>query len=266
MSDNDSFMDEYPPNEKELKAKLDTLQKCWASNLSSPQDIKVFCSDGFYPFYTFQKIKILFVGQESYDLDGQDYIQKFYKVYRTGQMENGVSINQSMFHRRAFYVAYGILHQFPSWKDVPYPDAHCGDIFSKNGISFAFMNISKISPDCGYRHTKWDDVMRSVHEGSNYIREEVKMLAPDIVITMALMRNEKIRSALFDAYIEVNCADPNIHVYRATNGGKEMLVLDAWHFSAVKNELDCYYQPIEQAVRKHYCHNYVNDIPHLLRC
>ena len=35
------------------------------------------------------------------------------------------------------------------------------------------MNISNIRPDCGYRHTNGDDVMRSVREGANYMREEV---------------------------------------------------------------------------------------------
>lgn len=252
--DND-FNTAYPADEQELKNKIDALHKCWANNLSSLQDRDDFCSDGFFPYYTHQNTKILFIGQESYDLGGRDYISTFYDVFRAGQMENGISINQSKFHRRAFYVAYGILRQFPIWKDVPYPDAHNKDIFSENGISFAFMNISKISPYSGYRPTDWTDVKRSVNEGANYIREEVKLLTPDIVITMALMRNEEIRSALFDTCEEVDCTDPNVHIYIATNGGKKMLVLDAWHFSARKNELDCYYQPIAQAVRKHYCHN-----------
>lgn len=253
MSDNEILTVVYPPNEKELKAKLDALQKCWAANLSSPQDSDDFCSDGFYPYYSHQKTKILFIGQESYGLYGGNYINEFYEVFRMGYMKNGNSINQSKFHRLAFYLAYGILHQFPAWKDVPYPDAHCDDIFSKNGISFAIMNISKISPHCGYRPTNWDDVMRSVRDGTNYIREEVKLLAPDIVITMSLMRNEKIRSALFDTCETVDCTDPDVHVYQAINGDKKMLVLDAWHFSAWKNELNCYYQPISNAISKYHC-------------
>lgn len=251
MNDNDKFTNEYPPNEKKLKAKLDRLQKCWADNLCSSQDSKYFCSDGFFPYYTHQNTKILFIGQESYDLGGRDYISTFYDVFRAGQMENGISINQSKFHRRAFYVAYGILRQFPMWKDVPYPDAHNKDIFSENGISFAFMNISKISPYSGYRPTDWTDVKRSVNEGANYIREEVKLLAPDIVITMALMRDAEIRSALFDTCEPVDCTNSDVHVYQAMNGAKKMLVLDAWHFSAWKNELNCYYQPISDAISKY---------------
>lgn len=247
----DNFYKDFPLNERELKSKLDTLQKCWDANITSAQDSDDFCSDGFFPYYTYQSQKILFIGQESYDLGGRNYIKVFYDVFRKGHMENNASINQSKFHRRAFYIAYGILHHFPTWKDVPYPDAHCDDIFTEKGISFAFMNISKISPYCGYRHTNWDDVMRSVSEGANYIREEVKLLAPDIVITMALMNNEKIRSALFDTFEAVDCTDPDVHVYQATNSDKKMLVFDAWHFSAVKKELDCYYQPIEQAYRKY---------------
>lgn len=243
----------YPADERELYEKNQKLMSDWKASLKTEYSRDNFCSDGFYPHYTHQKEKILFVGQESYGLNGGDYINVFYDIFRSGHMDNGISINQSMFHRRAFYIAYGILHQFPAWKDVPYPDAHCDDIFSENGISFAFMNISKISPDCGYRHTKWDDVMRSVHEGANYIKEEVKLLAPDIVITMALMRDAEIRSALFDTCETVDCTDPDVHVYQAINGDKKMLVLDAWHFSAWKNELDCYYQPISNAISKYHC-------------
>lgn len=258
MSDNDNLIGIYPLDEQELKKDLDALMLQWTSDIVSLQDREDFCSDGFFPYYTHQNTKILFIGQESYDLGGRDYISTFYDMFRAGQMENGISINQSKFHRRAFYVTYGILRQFPIWKDVPYPDAHNKDIFSENGISFAFMNISKISPYSGYRPTDWTDVKRSVNEGANYIREEVKLLAPDIVVTMALMRDAEIRSALFDTCEPVDCTDPDVHVYQAMNGDKKMLVLDAWHFSAWKNELNCYYQPISNAISKY--HGLIEDV------
>lgn len=243
----------YPVDERELYEKNQKLMSDWKASLKTEYSRDNFCSDGFYPYYTHQKEKILFVGQESYGLRGGDYINVFYDIFHSGHMDNGISINQSMFHRRTFYVAYGILHQFPEWKDVPYPNMNCNDIFTEEGISWSFMNISKISPNCSYRHTDWKDVKRSVREGANYIREEVKLLAPDIVITMALMRDEEIRSALFDSWEEVDCTAPDVHVYRAMNDDKKMLVLDAWHFSAVKKELDCYYQPIANAISKYHC-------------
>ena len=243
----------YPLDERGLKKELDALQEHWAASLSAQEDRDNFCTDGFYPFYTHQKTKVLFVGQESYGLNSCDYIKAFYDVLRRGKFATNESINKSMFHRRIFYMAYGILKDFPKWSDVPYPDKYSKDIFTEHGISFAFMNISKFSPDSNYRRTDWGDVMRSVREGAANIRKEVELLAPDIVITMSFLRNQEIRSALFDTCEAVDCTNPNVHVYRATNGGKQILVLDTWHFSALKSELQCYYQPIEQALRKHYC-------------
>lgn len=253
MSDNENLTVVYPPKEKELKKKLDALMQEWPKCIASEQDRKAFCSDGFYPFYAYQKIKILFVGQESYGLGEHNYIAVFNNLYHSGFLDDNKSINMSKFHSRMFYVAYGILRNFPEWEVVPYPYACRTDIFTKDGISFAFMNISKISPE-KYRPTNWSDVMRSVHEGAANIREEMKLLAPDIVITMHLMkrRRGKIASALFDKWDEVDCTDPNVHVYWATNASKKMLVLDAWHFSARnKKTFECYYQPIEQACRKY---------------
>lgn len=256
-----NFNTAYPADEQELKNKIDDLQEQWAASLSTQLDRDNFCTDGFYPFYTHQETKVLFIGQESYGLNSCDYIQAFYEVLRRGKFQSNESVNKSMFHRRIFYMAYGILKGFPKWNDVPYPDKYCNEIFTEHGISFAFMNISKFSPDSNYRRTNWDDVMRSVREGASNIKKEVELLAPDIVITMSFLRNQEIRAALFDSCEAVDCTNPNVHVYRATNGGKNILVLDTWHFSALKSELQCYYQPIEQALRKHYYHDSSEIVP-----
>lgn len=249
---NTNFPPFYPDDEKELKAKVYELQKNWAEGLESQIDKDNFCFDGFYPFYTHQKEKILFIGQESYGLPRHSYIDVFYKVHRTAVLGNNKSINTSMFHRRIFYIAYGILNHFPKWSDVPYPASYCNEIFTQNGVSFAFMNVSKFSPNTSYRPTNWVDVIRSVREGAANIKKEVELLAPDIVITMSFLRDQEIRMALFDTCEAIDCTNPNVHVYRATNGGKEILVLDTWHFSAVKKEFECYYQPIANALKKHH--------------
>lgn len=256
-----NFAVDYPLDERELKTELEALQQQWAASLSSQQDRDNFCNDGFYPFYTHQKTKVLFIGQESYGMGGCDFIEAFYNVLRRGKFNTNESINKSRFHHLIFYVAYGILKDFPKWSDVPYPSKYREEIFTEHGISFAFMNLSKFSAPGNYRRTDWGDVMRSVREGAANIKKEVELLAPDIVITMSFLRNQEIRSVLFDTCEAVDCTDPNVRVYRAINGGKHMLVLDTWHFSALKSEFECYYQPIEQALRKHYSQDSSDIVP-----
>lgn len=236
----------YPTDEHELYKKNQALMQKWEESLTTPYAKKNFCSDGFYPYYTHQKVKVLFIGQESYWLNGCDYIHTFIDTYRKE------SINKMVFHRRLFYVAYGILNNFPAWKDVPYPNSIKDRILCKNGLSFAFMNISKTSYPDGYRHTNWGELMESVRAGSAFIREEVKLLAPDIVITMSLMGNNEIKEALFDSCELLDASSNNVHVYRGVNGGKQMLVLDTWHFSALKSQCACYYEPIKSAMWQYY--------------
>ena len=246
------YIVEYPSNEQDLLEKINALQDQWRQSLKSEQDQNDFCYDGFYPFYTQQKVKVLFIGQESYGMGGCNYIEAFHQVMQRGYFNDGTSTNKSSFHRRIFYIAYGILKDFPAWQDVPYPTGYKDKVFTNDGISFAFMNISKISPDCYYRHTDWTDVMRSVREGASYIKKEVELLAPDILITMSFIGNQEIRQALFDGCEPIDTSNPNVHVYRARNGKKTFLVLDTWHFSALKKEFNCYYKPIRDIVKKYY--------------
>ena len=93
--------DYYPDSEKDLLKRIDAInekiEKSWqAYRKNNPDACGVercdeTVSDGFYPNYTRQPVKILFIGREGYDLEGCDYIETFINNYlegRTGPKEN----------------------------------------------------------------------------------------------------------------------------------------------------------------------------------
>ena len=162
----------YPPEEKELKEKVDALNAKWEE--ACPEN---FVSYGFYPYYTKRKYRLLFVGRETRGLSGCDYIQTIYKYYINGDMLDG------LFHHRIFRFAYGLLHDFPEYNDK-FPKARkiALDEFANGDLSFAFMNISTIANETGDYHTQQDTYTKSEENGRPFRREMIKILAPDVIV------------------------------------------------------------------------------------
>ena len=112
----------YPNDELSLKQAIDELNKEWhsfvckrcASYLSS-----LYVSDGFYPYYTHQKIKILFIGKESLELAGCDYIEELFKAIKLGKIGDK-TLNKHKFHSLMLYVVYGLQHNGLDYKNIPY--------------------------------------------------------------------------------------------------------------------------------------------------
>lgn len=76
--------------------------------------------DGFYPFYTQQRCKILFIGRESLSMSGENYIEKLHSYYKINKSIGDKPINQHGFHSLMFYITYGLNNNFCSWEDIPY--------------------------------------------------------------------------------------------------------------------------------------------------
>ncbi len=170
----------YPDFEKCLDGQIDALMDDW-SKVSDDY----FTTDGFYPYYTKQRYRVLVVARESRGLSGCDYIPILYDAYKQNRIA-GRHINQNMFHRRLFFLIYGLLNGFPEWSEVPYPDQMTPTFATPDGISFAFMNISKISNESPNYPANWANIKRSMTDATsgdrNFIREEVALLAPDVII------------------------------------------------------------------------------------
>ena len=141
----------YPDGERAKLDAMEALFRAWhqhfAGNGSDAErrhaDEMVF--DGFYPYYFSQPERLLFVGRESRQIAGFNYIDLLSGAYRERKQISSRSLDADRFHSRILRIAYGILHGMPAWQDIP-PASTIGDtVGSPAGLSFAFMNISKLS-------------------------------------------------------------------------------------------------------------------------
>ena len=80
------FSDNYPNDEialwQENQKLVDALKQSLISLASTEFEkecAQVINADGFYPYYTHQRVKILFIAKESLGLYGKDYIQALFQ-------------------------------------------------------------------------------------------------------------------------------------------------------------------------------------------
>jgi hypothetical protein len=246
------FKPEYPPNEKPKLDLLENLFREWHQHFASHELglEKFMVCDGFYPHYFSQKKRILFIGWEAYELAGCNYIDVQYKVYRYDKHISNQPLNRIKFLARMIYIAFGILNGMPEWQKIDYADK-LGDTLGKDdGLSFAFMNISKLSNESGGTAADWgliNEAYRLSTEGRNFIQEEVAILEPHIIITMRL--GDKITSL---GQLKKIHASEQANSYWLDNRGHRALLIDtAWHFSnRGKKAITDYYIPICDAIRR----------------
>lgn len=248
----------YPETEIELTQRVGELMKTWHEHFegSSSHELRAmandFVPDGFYPYYSTQPRKILFIGREARGIGGGNYLEELCHAYQTAKMIGKRHLNQSRFHYRLLYIAWGLLRGCPAWRTIPFADK-IGDTFAtERGISFAFMNISKISnerDDSEKAH--WPTLLQAVEASSdmqNFICDEIAMLAPDIVIAMNL---EGICLEALGKRSKLD-AISGVDAYDLCSNGHQALLLNAWHFSATrKNDVEDYYDPICILANRH---------------
>jgi hypothetical protein len=191
----------YPADELAHLQKLDALFKDWhacftagASQLDKHIPDEIVC-DGFYPHYFKQKWRILYIGRESRQISGLNYLEVLYPAYRTGKKIGDRSLNADKVHSRMLRITHGLLNGSPDWSAIP-PANDIGDTFgTEAGISFAFMNLSKLSNEADEWQSDWPAI-EAAHRLSNETRrfseDEIAILQPHIVITMNL--GEKLES------------------------------------------------------------------------
>jgi hypothetical protein len=207
--------------------------------------------DGFYPAYFNQKIKVLFIGREARGISGFNYLELLWQCYTENKRVGKQTLNQSQFHRRMLYVAYSLNNGLKDWDDIPYADK-IGKQFGwldngKYGLSFAFMNISKFSNDSTNWKSDWSLINHSVQDSSrnrNFIREELQILNPDIIITMNL--GSKLR--LVSDCSKVDQFE-SVSVYMTQN---QKLLLDTYHFSSLgMRDQNDFIEPINRSILKY---------------
>lgn len=66
----------FPKYEQYLRDVILQLHENWSQQIvANNKDLReLYVKDGFYPEYTRQPIKVLFIGREGLEIGGQDYI------------------------------------------------------------------------------------------------------------------------------------------------------------------------------------------------
>lgn len=243
----------FPENEQGRREELNELFSEWRSAMieAFPDDKRSlaegFVWDGFYPYYFSQPLKILFVGKESLGLAGCDYLEEILNAYRVTKAIGSHHLNVHKFHSRLLYVAHGLLNGYPEWGSIPYAD-QIGETFATaDGISFAFMNISKLSNQS--KNWQADAGLMGASVGASrsarrFIQDEIALLAPDLVISMNL---GPFLNDLGSRDCEVH--GRNVDRCLLTSSNHKSVLLDAWHFSYLKvKDNEGIYLPICEAV------------------
>lgn len=248
----------YSPEEVQLYKKLENLFLEWQTCFSLAEAktgtiIRDYTADwmtfdGFYPGYLKQNLKLLFIGREGREISSFNYISMLYKAIKNNYIDKR-HINQYSFHRRMLYLAYAFQNSEMDFLKVPVADLITPD-FGTEKVSYAFMNLSKFSNE-GEDSSKadWELINKSVElstSNKNFISKEVELLKPKVIITMNLpdYLHHFGMLTLFEKKEEV-------HIYQLEIDKNKYLLLDTFHFSAVKNEKTFFFDSIVKAINEY---------------
>jgi hypothetical protein len=241
---------EYPQNEQVFYKRNSAILNEWNRYISDKKiidgyDSDLFVADGFYPFYYSQKIKILFIAAECLGLAGCDYIECLYNAYKKNKIGRK-HINQHKFHNLMFYVTYGIENNFMEWDDLPLASEMTNDFATKYGISFSFMELSKYSNESNSFQKDFtlmnNFIECSKNENINYWNEQIKILDPDVIITMKLKWYIE-NGILGETLVIDNQKYPR--EYFLNLGNKKIKIIDTYHFAYwPKKSKNYFYDPI----------------------
>ncbi len=255
-------LQQFPADEIEKRCALIELFDDWQAAMREalPPDEKHladgFVWDGFYPYYFSQPTKILFVGRESLGLAHSDYLDVILNCYRK-EKQIGITggsrkLNAALYHARMLHISYGVIHGFINWGEIPWAEK-IGDTFaSENGISFAMLNLSKLSnPSAEQSSANWGLINSAVTASGDFLRREVEILDPDVVVTM---NSGNYLSSLGDVKtVEGRDLDRSVSAepgdkYLLTSGASSSFLINTWHFSARKRNVEDFYEPICKAI------------------
>ena len=245
--------------EKVLKRKLDSLFQTWdermRKNGATEEEISYWCSDGFYPGYSLQKVKVLFIGREPRYLADYNFIEITYEGIKKNEIRvknKTLTVSQHPYFSKLFYITYGVNNNL--CEKIPSASEMITSFGNEDGISYAYMNLSKFSnEDDGYA-TNWKNVNRflALSEGEeNLCNKEIQLLNPDIIITMNFgnWRVKKYLGVIANDYGRDEKG--NIHKYELQVGEKTIPLFDMWHFSAPGKDFEeCYYLPLRKFLEK----------------
>jgi hypothetical protein len=225
---------EYTVKDKEVNDKIERAYKYLLNQLHingkiETMDMVIY---GIYPFYSEQKTKVLFLGREARGLQGSNYIEIVFNGYQNKKIGKN-SLDRSSFHRRMLKVAYALNNSINSYKDIPTASKISKQFGRENGLSFAFLNYSKISNECIKKwNTNWEKLQETGLIG-NFNSELISAINPDVIISMGLI--DQLKKEFKIEKIEYY---RNNSLYKLYINNKSYDLINGYHYSAVKGIRD----------------------------
>ena len=256
-------------SEQSIKKKLKDLMTDWRETIKGKEKIKFsddekeyfaeeyFCSDGFYPGYfsTENKTKILFIGREARYASQKDRVESDIESFK----EDVKCVNASSYWRRILYIAYGIANEGCIYSDVPYASEILNEFLENDRFNFAIMNISKYSNDSkNGGKSNWSLINRFLKDSDlnirNFIREEIELLEPDLIITANLFNGKIDRTELEKVFSLTRCDSivGKVDLYKVTIKNRTIKLMDTYHFSKPGSDKTLYYEPVMELYKKYF--------------
>lgn len=213
-----------------------------------------FVKDGFYPGYFSGKYpRVLFIGREnryisSYSKDNDRILHDLEYSFENNP-------DKDIFWRRVFYMFYAVITggKFP-YSKVPYPSEMIADKL----YGFALMNISKYSNDCDDgANADYSLINRFLDDTNlskrNFIREEIRILDPDVIITANLweskIKKEYLELVFPDKDFKLVKSYKNVaNLYDFKFENKKIKLIDTYHFSAIGSDASLFYDPVSNLI------------------
>lgn len=247
--------------EVEKKRLLDCLMADWKNVIKTkdkilfPDDGKFydaqdyFYSDGFYPGYFSAEKKVLFIGREARYASGGDRVENDLEWFKN---HSATSYN---YWRRILYLAYGIKKNGTAeFENMPYANEIWNQMVKGKCFNFSIMNISKYSNDSeggAVANSKLINrfLVDSELDKRNFIREEISLLEPDIIITANLWDGKIDENQLEKIFPTKDfklkkIIENSAFLYDFNFTGKKIQFIDVPHFSSIGSDKEKFFDPV----------------------
>lgn len=236
------------------KQEIQTKDKIlWRKDNRKYEAIEYFNCDGFMPGYFSAPKKVLFIAREARWASGQDRIQEdLYKAFETHDYSMG------LFWSRIIYIFYGIRTEGKlEYSEIPMASGIYKEMAEQKDFGYAYMNISKYSNDeDDGASADFNLINRSLTDSigkRNFIREEIELLDPDIIITGNIwdggVNQEKLSKIFpledFKENTVPKALNGIVCDYSFKLNNKQIRLIDLFHFSARnKSNEEYFYKPV----------------------
>ena len=239
------------PIEQKKRQDLLKLFDAWkvVVRKNNPALAPLFTADGFFPGYFSASPRVLFIGRESRFAPDGDRITSDLTWF------SGLPSASEPYWRRILHLLYGIKTngQYP-FSAIPTEDIILKQMVQRNNYGFAIMNFSKYINEADDSSTSNFKLINQFLEDSdldrrNFIRDEIELLEPDIIITANLWGCKIDKTYLNLVFPPMDMSMPFIDSNNKAClqilrfNGRTIKRLDTYHFSAPGNDQEKFYDP-----------------------